>query len=260
MRAVYLGCSAALFIFALAGCSGGSSDGGSPEAGSEPELTWYLGFNGVVDAEGELLSPGDIASFQPETGAVAVFTSIGVEPSGVDAFERVSDSHFYFSLRNHGVVGGLTAAPGDVVQYLSGTYDLAFDARDAGLPAGVNVDAVAVASNGDLVISTDIHFSSGGNSFSDSDLVRVTDTGFSLFASASDLGLGDAADVSGVSIEGDDSKLYLSVSGHGVANGITYSPSHILSADSGSGISGIALDAGATVVDGAPLGALSVNR
>lgn len=264
---------AVLLVFALAGCGGGggsggkSSDpggddgsGGSPGPDPAPELTWYLGFDGIATAGSEVRSPGDITSFQPETGATALFTRIDVAPSGLDAFERVSDSSYYFSLRNHGVVEGTAVAPGDVVQYLSGTYALAFNARDAGLPAGVNVDAVAVASNGDLVISTDIHFASGGNTFSDSDLVRVNDTGFTLFTSASDFGLGDAADISGVSIEGDDSKIYLSVSGHGTANGITFSPDDILSADSGTGISGIALDVGATVADGTPLGILSINR
>lgn len=276
MRCADRGFSVALLTLSLAlvGCSGGSSsdsgnnnggggggsEGGGGPIGPEPgPLTWYLAFEGHAVVDSELRTARDIISYQPENDVSGLFASIGVEPSSLDAFERVSDSNYYFSLRHHATIDGFTVAPGDVVQYLSGTYALAFEARTAGLPAGVNVDAVAVASNGDLVISTGIHFSSGGDTFSDSDLVRVNDTGFSLFMSASDLDLGDAADISGASIEG-DSKIYLSVSGHGRANNIAYSPNDILSADTDSRISGIALEAGATVADGSSLAALSVNR
>lgn len=262
MRCADRGFSVALLTLslALAGCSGGSSNDGSDPTGPEPApLTWYLAFEGNAIVDGELRTARDIISYEPENYVSGLFASIGVEPSSLDAFERVSDTHYYFSLRHHATIDGLDVAPGDVVQFLSGTHTLAFDGRGAGLPDGVNVDAVAVADNGDLILSTDIHFASGGDTFSDSDLVRFDGTEFSVFVSASDLGVSDAADLNGISI-GTDSKLYLSFAGRGTANNITFEANDILSADISGSISGIALDPSAIIADGTPLAALSINK
>lgn len=251
--------AASIPVIAMTGCSGGSSSGGSTNSEPAPPLTWYVSFEDNAVADGEVRTALDVLSYRPSTDAKSLFASVPASSSEIDAFERVNDSNFYFSLRNHAIVDAFAIAPGDVVQFLSGTYAIVFDASAAGLPDGVNVDAFALADNGDFVLSTNVHFASGGNTFSDSDLIRYDGSDFSLFLSASDIGVDDSAELTGVTLQG-DSQLWLTFDGIGSANGLTFDANDVLSADSSNGINEIAFDSQTTVADGTPITALSINR
>lgn len=70
----------------------------------------------------------------------------------LDALDIRDDDTVLFSLDQTGLVGGVYAERGDVVACRYASCALAFDASTAGLPAGIDVDAVATR-NGRLLLS-----------------------------------------------------------------------------------------------------------
>jgi hypothetical protein len=70
----------------------------------------------------------------------------------LDALEIRADDSVLFSLDQTAVIGALTAAPGDAVSCRFATCQIAFDASAAGLPTGIDLDAIA-SRNGRLLLS-----------------------------------------------------------------------------------------------------------
>ncbi|MBA1145644.1 cadherin-like domain-containing protein [Ectothiorhodospiraceae bacterium WFHF3C12] len=225
----------------------------------QPTFAWYLLLSPTTTVNSQTVTPVDVLAYEPESSDLQILSTINVTPAGVDAYERVNDSRYYFSLDQHANLGGTVAAPGDVVLYDSGTYSLALDASAAGLSDGVDVDAVTVSGNGDLIFSTSIHFSAGGTSFSDADLVRYDGSTFSLFLAAAALGLDDGADVDAVTLRDADT-IALSTRTGGSASGVAFGNGEVLLADTASGIGQRAVDTESALGTTADVTALSDNR
>lgn len=250
-------------LSACGGGGGGGGDGGTatePEPEPEPEpLTWYLVLAPTTAMDGETITPLDVISYRPDTDAASILEPIGATPAAVDAYERVSETQYYFSLDRHADLNGTIAAPGDIVLHDSGTYSLALDASAAGIGDGVDVDALSVADNGDLVFSTDVHFNVAGTSFGDADLVRYDGNGFALYLSASALGLDAAADVDAFTLRGSDA-LALSTRTAGTTNALIFDHADVLLATHANGVESVALDTVTTLAASAGVAALSDNQ
>jgi hypothetical protein len=136
--------------------------------------------------------------------------------------------------------GTTTARPGDVVQRArlfdlqSGqyfvSYSLMFDAKANGLPDGTMTDAVAVADNGDLLLSFDTTVTLGGSTFKPQDLVRFNGTTFSLFFDGTAAGIADGINLDGAQLLS-NGHLLLSFDISGTVGGVTFRRADILEYD-----------------------------
>ena len=94
------------------------------------------------------------------------------------------------------LAGGVVARPGDVIRYDGAAYSIEFDALASGLAAGIQTDAVSLASGGGLLLSFDTTVDLGsGLVVADEDLVRWSGSSFSLVFDGSVEGLDGALDV-----------------------------------------------------------------
>lgn len=109
---------------------------------------------GATQGRNAIATAINVLAFQPGNATVSIAETLNATRAGIDAYERVSDTRYYFSTDQHAEFNGTVAAPGDVVLNEGGAYSLALDASAAGLADGVDVDAVSVAGNDDLIIST----------------------------------------------------------------------------------------------------------
>lgn len=156
---------------------------------------WYLTLDPADVVLSTVSSPQQVVSFDPADDSTATENTVTDPPVEIDGFERVDDTTFYFSVDTHVQLDGLVIAPGDIVFSDGGSLSLAFDAAAQGLPDGVNVDAVALDENDDLVFSIDTHADLGGTVFEDADLIRFDGGGFAMVFDASVAGFPDSADI-----------------------------------------------------------------
>ena len=158
-----------------------------------------------------------------------------VLPKGANlaAFERLANGDVLFSTDVPVTLPGLPssgARPGDVVRVSGTLTTIAFSATAAGLPAGVNVDAVGVESDGDLLLSFDTAVTLGGLRVDDEDVVRIdAATGAtSLAFDGSAQGIAEGLDLDAVSRPLASNHLLLSFDGPGVAKGVRFDAEDVL--------------------------------
>ena len=138
----------------------------------------WLVFDTTVSLNGGTLTatPQDVVSYNG-TAYTRIFTgsSAGV-PAGasIDALSTTNGSDFLLSFDTSIAVGGVTAAPEDVVRYSGGTWSSTFDGSAAGVSAGTNLDALYRLPNGHLLMSFDIAGMVGGVSFGAGDVLEYT--------------------------------------------------------------------------------------
>lgn len=156
---------------------------------------WYLTFDPADVVLSTVSSPQQVISFDPDDDSIVAEATVTDPPVEIDGFERVDDTIFYFSVDAHVELDGLVIAPGDIVLRDGGSLSLAFNSGDQGLPDGINVDAVALGENDDLIFSVDTHVDLGGTVFEDADLIRFDGSGFAKAFDASVAGFPDNADI-----------------------------------------------------------------
>ncbi len=168
---------------------------GAPEVHATGASVWYLTFDPIDVVVGTQAGPQEIISYDPGSDSTAAVQTLTDAPVGIDGFERLDANRYYFSTDMHVELDGTVIAPGDIVLSDDGNLSLAFDAGAEGLPAGINVDAVAVDETDELVFSVDTHVELGGMVFEDADLVRFDGSAFDRFFDASAAGFADGADI-----------------------------------------------------------------
>ena len=133
---------------------------------------------------------------------VVVLENLGPLPESADltAIGFAPNGDRYLSLDKtvalpDGMSGGVIARPGDVVRFDGAAYTIDFDAGLAGLPDGVNVDAVSIAPNG-LLLSFDTTVDLGsGLVAADEDLVVWSGSVFTSALDGSAAGVNSALDL-----------------------------------------------------------------
>ena len=144
---------------------------------------------------------------------------VGTYPAGV----RIAAYHFLSSGAqllafdtSVDLGGGLTVRPGDIVSYNGSTYTLFFDATANGVPPGVAVDAIALGSQGELLLSFDNTVKLGALTVDDEDLVRFENNAFtSLAFDGSAAGIDPALDLDGAYFVQSNGHFLLSFDGSG---------------------------------------------
>jgi len=218
-------CSDGLFCNGNEVCNVGSgcADGPDPCTGTCDEVNdvcvggadlWIV-FTGNTTVPGVGTAANeDIVAYDTGSGTWSLIfdgSDVGLGGFAIDGMERLSNGNILFSFTAAGTVGGVVMDDSDVLEFAptslgsttAGTFSMYFDGSDVGLTANSeNVDAVGIASNGSLVVSSTGAFSGTGASGNDEDLFIFTATSlgtntagtFALHFDGSDVGLNTAAD------------------------------------------------------------------
>lgn len=124
---------------------------------------------------GLTVRPGDVIRFDGVGYAVEFDAEANSVPNGVltDAVGVIGPGDLLLSFDVTVTIGGITAAPEDLLRFKDGALSLFFDGSMAGVPAGLNLDAVhCLTRNGHLLMSFDGSGMLGGVSFDDEDVLE----------------------------------------------------------------------------------------
>jgi len=174
----------------------------------------------------------DIIAFDTASGTYSMFfdgSDVGIT-TDIDAFAILTDSSVLMSFDKPTAVNGVgTVDNSDIVRFVptqtgvttAGTFELYFDGSDVGLTTkSENIDAIGLASDGSLILSTNGSFNVPGLTGKDVDLMQfsasslgsTTSGTWSLFSSGSSLGLDkNSEDINGVDIGSATGEYYFSV-------------------------------------------------
>jgi len=163
---------------------------------------------------------------------------LGSLPSNVDvdAFELLpTTSARLFSIDVAAELpGGVTAMPGDVIRYDAGSYTIVFDASAEGVPAGSNVDAMAVGPLGGALLSFDVTTDLGsGVVADDEDVVRWYGSSYTLILDGSAEGLPTELDIDGLGADLSTGAIFVSLDGSGQVDGVDFDDDTVLMLDQG---------------------------
>jgi hypothetical protein len=150
------------------------------------------------------------------------------EADDVDALHAVAPGVTLFSLDTTRSFGALVAGPEDVVRYDANTtaYTLELDGSAAGVPAGVDVDAVAVF-GGDLLLSFDTAVDLGTVVADDEDVVIRSGGSFFMFLDGSAVGVPAGLDLDGVHVL-PNVTIWASFDGSGSLSGVPFDDEDVL--------------------------------
>lgn len=167
-----------------------------------PPPTWGPGTMLMVFTDGTSIPTvgtvqnEDIVAYDPSTGAWSLYfdgSDVGISSLAIGGLHRNSDGTLLISFSAAGTVTGLTGGPNgtsvddsDIVRFTptslgsttAGTWSFHFDGSDVGLTTDAEgIDAIAAATDGNLVISTVGNPSvTGLSSLGDEDLIKFIAT------------------------------------------------------------------------------------
>lgn len=143
--------------------------------------------------------------------------------------------------------GGLTVSPADVVRFDNFSNTLEFDGSAAGIPPGVQLDAVSgVEGSADLLLSFDTTVDLGGGLVaSDEDLVSWDGASFAMVFDGSAEGVAAGLDLDGAYLAPASGFLLLSFDGSGVVGGVPFDDEDVLEFDASGPTWSLAVDGSA---------------
>ena len=222
-------------------CSGGQTCNETTdicEGGSNPTLWMSFRSNTSVPGVGTVTDE-DVVSYDEVTGTWALEfdgSDVGLGSFEIDGLAVLPGGDLLLSFRQSGTVGGVSTDDSDVVRFTptslgtttAGSFSLYFDGSDVNLTSnGEDVDAVGLAADGRLIVSTQGGFSGSGASGADEDLFIFTGTlgsstsgSFAQYFDGSDVGLGgnSALDVDAAALTAGGNLLF-SIIGNGTVGG-----------------------------------------
>lgn len=159
-------------------------------------------------------------------------SDVGLVGSNLDAFQLQADNSILFSLAAPDTIPNLGSMDdADIIRFIptslgsvtTGSFEWYFDGSDVELTTSAeNIDAIAFAPDGRLVISTVGNHTAGGVTGQDKDLLafspmqlgQTTSGTWAMYFDGSDVGLTKASeDIGGVWIDPGDGRLFLSTYG-----------------------------------------------
>lgn len=157
---------------------------------------------------------------------------LGALPTAVDvdALHGLPNGDLLFSTDISVVLGGTFYRPCDIIRFDGASWSKELDCLAAGVPAGVNVDAVA-KSGDDLLISLDIDAVLGAQAYDDADVIAFNGVAFSMFLDASSTGIEQAADVDALHLDA-MGRVLVSFDTTGELDGITFADEDVMAWDS----------------------------
>jgi hypothetical protein len=186
------------------------------------------GFGATVQHAYDAAGPYTVAlQVSDDDTSVLATTTVGVGPRPTVAL--------YFSLGSSGTVGGVSVANEDIVAFDGTAFTLLFDGSDVGL-SSFTIDAFAVVSPTEILLSFTGAGTVGGVSMDDSDVVKFTATSlgpatagtFSLYFDGSDVGLTSSdEDVDAIELL-PDGRLLVSTTGSVSVSGVSGADEDVL--------------------------------
>ncbi len=162
---------------------------------------FYLALDVPTDLGGATYLPWQIVRADEERYSPVLQLPDGI---AIDALHRMDNGNWLISVESPAILGGLPAAPADILEFYDypGGYASRFDGIGSGVPAGVNVISLFLDGGdaGDLVMSFDVPVTLGGQTFQTNDLVRFDGSSFTLYfdGSATTPSIPDSMKVAGV--------------------------------------------------------------
>jgi len=178
-------------LAALAGLALPGAAAAQSVIAASPDVTIALGAANVVTKD-------DAVAADNQLGIVAL-QNLGAIPDSADVtgYADAGSGTFLFSLdTTTALSGGVVATPGDVVSWNGATHAIVFDGSTAGLPSGVQVDAIGFSNGFVLSFDTDVSLP-GGVTVADEDLVKVIGGVYTLVFDGSANGIDRSLDVDG---------------------------------------------------------------
>lgn len=198
-------------------CGGAGCDEGTDTClGGTPEIWMSFTSSAVVPGVGTVQNE-DIVAYNPSSGLWSMVfdgSDVGLGSLTIDGMAVLPGGDILLSFSSTGSVPGLTGSPdgttsanyADIVRFTptllggttTGAFSFYFDGSDVGLTStSENIDAIALASDGRLIISTSGSAAMTGASGADEDLFIFTDTtlgaattgSFAVYFDGSDVGL-----------------------------------------------------------------------
>ncbi len=182
-----------------------------------PLNTIYLSLKDSATLGGISTKDEDIITYNVATGAWSMIfdgSDVGVGAGDIDAFAFLDDGSILMSFLADVTVPGIvgTVHNSDIVQFIpttlgnttAGVFNLYLHGSSVGLDTtGEDIDAITLAPDGRLVISTVGDFSATGASGKDEDLFVLTLGVWGMYFDGSDVGLSTASseDVNGAWID-----------------------------------------------------------
>lgn len=127
-------------------------------------------------------SPNQI--LRSDDGALRSVVTLAREAS-IDGLYRRDDGTWLVSVAAPAELDGSLRDPRSILVFDGSTYSVFFDGAAEGVPAGVNVDSVRLAADGDLILGFDVPTTLDGTTYEPSDLVRFDSGSFALEFDAS---------------------------------------------------------------------------
>jgi hypothetical protein len=186
----------------------------------------------------------DILAFDKNSRSWALHfdgSDVGVGGTDLDAIDKQPDGSILMSFDSNVTLSGIGAVtPQDIVRFTptslgsttAGTFTWYFDGSDVGLSTSAeNIDALAITSDGKVVISTTGNFSVTGASGEDEDLIAfsasqlgsTTAGTWAIYFDGSDVALNTTSneDVNGAWIDPLTGKVYLTTLGAFSVSGVS---------------------------------------
>jgi hypothetical protein len=190
-------------------CPGQSCDEGGDVCVGGGDAALWMSFRSNTTIPGiGTVADEDIVSFDEGSGLWTFEfdgSDVGLGSLEIDGMAILPDGDLLLSFTAAGTVGGLAVDDSDIVRFTptslgtntAGTFSIYFDGSDVGLTSnGEDVDSIALAADGRLIISTAGSISAIGASGRDEDLWIFTGTlgastsgSFALYFDGSDVGL-----------------------------------------------------------------------
>ncbi len=136
-----------------------------------------LAFDTTLTLGSLTVRPGDVVRLSGTTYSLEFDATANGIPNGVmtDAVAQISPNDLLLSFDVTVALGSFSAAPEDLVRFKDGTFSLFFDGSVAGVPVGLNLDAIdCLLRNGHLLLSFDGSGTVGGVSFDDEDVLEYS--------------------------------------------------------------------------------------
>lgn len=218
-----------------------------------------LVYGHAVIAGSEVASTDDVLSYDVGSGSVATAVGLGVDGLAIYGFHRVNNDSFAFSVNRHAAIDGVVVAPNDIAVSNGGSVSIALNGSAEGIPDGVKIDSVFQDETGNWVLSIDVHAELNGTVYTDGDLIGYDGTSYFMVASQADLGLDDAADVTGIA-QGTGGRWLITLqSGGQTLDGVSYFASDVLRTGSNGRLQGVEFSSSTALLVTAGLTALSAD-
>lgn len=146
----------------------------------------------------------------------------------LDALQIEANYDRLYSLDTGATLGGTYFRDADVIRLHGGVYTKSFDASAAGVPAGVDCDAVARAADGRLLLSFDRSFRVGGLLVRPVDVVSHNGSSFALVFDGRAAGLPAGSNLDALDSTGSNTELLFSLDTGGQIGGLRFADEDVL--------------------------------